>query len=332
VGWIVRTAGEGRRKADLQRDLRYLLRVWESVEKGRREATAPGPLYLETELVVRTMRDLFTPEIETVWVDTPEAFRKARDFFRLAMPRYEPRVKLYEEPLPLFERFQAESELAKVVDPRVPLPSGGSVVIDPTEALVAIDVNSGHITGAPDAEETAFRVNQEAAREIARQIRTRDLGGLIVVDFIDMAQEKHRREVERILRESLRSDRARLTMLRMSRFCLVEITRQRMRPTLSSVQTDKCAACSGTGRLVNLETLAVRILRQVRFHLPREAVHRVEVRAHRDAALFLLNEKRARLAEIEQGAGKKVSVLPREGRLEEFEILAFGEGGRPVRL
>jgi ribonuclease E len=332
LGLIVRTAGAERRKTDLLRDLRYLLRVWGAVERDRRRAKAPSPLYLETELVVRTMRDLFTPEIETVWVDTPEAVRKAREFFRLAMPRYESRVKLYDEPEPIFQKFQVERELARVVDPRVPLESGGGIVIDQTEAMVAIDVNSGRFTDAPDAEETAFRINREAAAEIARQIRVRDLGGLIVVDFIDMRLEKHRREVERVFRESLRRDRARLSVLRMSRFCLVEITRQRMRPALASVQTDACPSCGGTGRLVNRDTLAVRILRQLRFHLPKEHVLRAEVHAHRDAAFFLLNEKRSRLLEIEQEAGKRVSVLPREGRFEDFEIRAFGEGDRPVRL
>jgi ribonuclease E len=302
------------------------------VEERRREAKAPVPLYLETELVVRTMRDLFTPEIEAVWVDTPEAFRKAREFFRLAMPRYESRVSLYEEPEPVFQRFQVERELAKVFEPRVPLESGGSVVIDQTEAMVAIDVNSGRFTDAPDAEATATRINLEAAREIARQIRMRDLGGLVVVDFIDMIQEKNRRDVERVFREALRGDRSRLTVLRMSRFCLVELTRQRMRPALASVHFDRCPACRGTGRLINPDTLAVRILRQIRFHLGKEAVLRAEILAHRDVALFLLNEKRGRLSEIEQEAGKRVSVLPRDGRFEEFEIRALGEGDRPVRL
>ncbi|MHC4598498.1 MAG: Rne/Rng family ribonuclease [Planctomycetota bacterium] len=330
-GFIVRTAGKQRRKADLQRDLKYLVRVWKAVAKRADDVQSPAVLYQETDLMVRTIRDFFTPDVQSVLVDTPEGFRRAQDFFRIAMPRHADRVKLYDGDEPIFQRFKVEPELAKVFDPRVTLPSGGTLVIEPTEAMVTIDVNSGRFTGAKNTEEMALKINQEAAREVARQLMLRDLGGLIVVDFIDMRQETNLRQVEKTFREALRNDRARSHVLRMSKFCLMEMTRQRLRPSLPMIQYDRCAACGGTGVRLNVESLSARILRRVRFAFQNEAVHRVEVHASEEMAMFLLNEKRARLAELESLNGKDVLVLPVGGGLEAFEILAFDEGGKVVK-
>jgi ribonuclease E len=331
LGFIIRTAGKERRKTDLQRDMKYLMRVWAAVLKRATETEPPALLYQETDLMVRTIRDIFTPDVDAVLVDTEEGYRKARDFFRIAMPRHVDRVQRYKGEEPIFQRYKVEPELAKVFDPRVALPSGGSIVIEPTEAMVTIDVNSGRFTDAKNTEQMALKINLEAAREIARQLQLRDIGGLIVVDFIDLKQEKNRREVERAFREALKNDRARLRMLRLSKFCLVEMTRQRLRPSLDMTHYDRCEACSGTGLRINPESLAARILRRVRFALRREAVHRVEVRAHRDIALFLLNEKRARLSDMESGCGKGVEIFPRDGRLEDFEVLALTETGKLVK-
>ncbi|MHC4779132.1 MAG: Rne/Rng family ribonuclease, partial [Planctomycetota bacterium] len=309
-GFIVRTAGKERRKSDLQRDLRYIVRVWNSVEKRKGEVQSPAVLYQETDLMVRTIRDFFAPDIENVLVDTPEGFERAKEFFRIAMPRHAHRVKLYEGSEPIFQRYKVEPELAKVFDRQVSLPSGGTIVIDPTEAMVAIDVNSSKYTKAKNTEDMALKINQEAACEVSRQLMLRDLGGLIVIDFIDMRQDKNRRQVEKIFREALRGDRARIHVLRMSKFCLVEMTRQRLRPSLPMTQYDRCAICAGTGVRLNVESLSARILRRVRFALHRETVQRVEVHASDEISVFLLNQKRARLSELESVTGKDVAVLP----------------------
>ncbi len=331
IGFIVRTAGKGRRKTDLQRDMKYVQRIWNDVEKRAKAEQAPALLYQETSLVVRTIRDIFTPDIARILVDTQEGYREAREFVRVAMPRHVHRVQQYDGEEPLFQRFRAESEMAKIFDRRVPLPSGGSIVIDTTEAMVTIDVNSGRFTKADDTEEMALKINLEAAEQIARQLVLRDLGGLIVVDFIDMRLDKNRRQVEKIFRQALKTDRARLRMLRMSAFCLVEMTRQRLRPSLSLTHYDRCPVCQGTGMRLNPESLGARILRQVRSAARRESVHKVEVRAHRDIALFLLNDKRDILADMEDQLGKSVEVYPVDGPPESFEIQARRENGNLVK-
>jgi ribonuclease E len=332
VGFIIRTAGKERRKTDLQRDLKYLMRVWAAVESRMTGSQGPTVLYQETDMVVRTIRDFFTPDVDAVLIDTEEGFRRARDFFRIAMPRYASRVKHYDQEEPIFQRHNVEPELVKAFNHQVSLKSGGSIVIDTTEAMVTIDVNSGRFTKADNTEDMALKINLEAAREIAHQVRLRDLGGLIVVDFIDMRQEKNRRQVERAFREALRRDRARIRVLRMSKFCLVEMTRQRIRPSLSMTTYDRCPACEGTGRRMNPESLGARILRQVRFALQKEKVTAVEVHAYKDITFFLLNEKRSRLAALENQLGKEIRVLTHEEQPEAFEVIALGEGGKIVKV
>lgn len=332
LGFIVRTAGRERRKSDLQGDLKYLLRLWEALGERMKDVPAPALLYQETDLLVRTIRDVFTSDVEAVLVDTEEGACRAREFFRVAMPRYVTRVHQYDHGEPIFQRYGAEGELAKIFERRVPLSTGGSIILEPTEAMVTVDVNSGRFTEGKDAEQTALKTNLEAAREIARQLRLRDLGGLIVVDFIDMRQEKNRREVEKAFRDALKADRARLTVLRMSRFCLVEMTRQRLRSSLSITHYDRCALCHGTGFRLNAETLAARVLRKVRFAAHAQGVVAVEVRAHPDVALHLLNQNRPVLADVETSSGREIRVVPAEVDLEAFEVLPLGDRGKVLRI
>ena len=229
LGFIVRTAGLERTKRELARDLAYLLRLWKVILRRIKKTKAPTPIYQESDMIIRTIRDIFNSEIDTIWIDEPSAFERAQDFLKVVMPRFVNRLKLYDEKVPLFHKYGIEDEIAKIQRRHVPLPEGGSIVIDQTEALVAIDVNSGNFRVEDDAERTAYEMNLRAAKEIARQLRLRDLGGVIVNDFIDMREERHRRGVERALREAIKRDRARTKVLRMSAFGLIEMTRQRIR-------------------------------------------------------------------------------------------------------
>ena len=217
LGFIVRTAGLERTKRELARDLAYLLRLWKVILRRIKRTRTPGPIYQESDMITRTIRDIFTSEIDTIWIDEPSAFERAQEFLRVVMPRFVNRIKLYDEKVPLFHKYGIEDEIAKIQRRHVPLPEGGSIVIDQTEALVAIDVNSGNFRVEDDAEKTAYEMNLRAAKEIARQLRLRDLGGVIVNDFIDMREERHSRGVERALREAIKRDRARTKVLRTER-------------------------------------------------------------------------------------------------------------------
>ena len=240
LGFIVRTAGLERTKRELARDLAYLLRLWKVILRRIKKSKAPTPIYQESDMIIRTIRDIFNSEIDTIWIDEPSAFERAQDFLKVVMPRFVNRLKLYDEKVPLFHKYGIEDEIAKIQRRHVPLPEGGSIVIDQTEALVAIDVNSGNFRVEDDAERTAYEMNLRAAKEIARQLRLRDLGGVIVNDFIDMREERHRRGVERALREAIKRDRARTKVLRMSAFGLIEMTRQRIRPSLKRSIYEDC--------------------------------------------------------------------------------------------
>ena len=244
LGFIVRTAGLERTKRELARDLAYLLRLWKVILRRIKKAKAPTPIYQESDMIIRTIRDIFNSEIDTIWIDEPSAFERAQEFLQVVMPRFVNRLKLYDEKVPLFHKYGIEDEIAKIQRRHVPLPEGGSIVIDQTEALVAIDVNSGNFRVEDDAERTAYEMNLRAAKEIARQLRLRDLGGVIVNDFIDMREERHRRGVERALREAIKRDRARTKVLRMSAFGLIEMTRQRIRPSLKRSIYEDCPHCT----------------------------------------------------------------------------------------
>ena len=248
LGFIVRTAGLDRTKKELARDLAYLLRLWKVILRRIKKAKAPAPIYQESDMITRTIRDIFNAEIDTIWIDEPQAFERAQEFLRVVMPKFVDRLKFYDDKVPLFHKYGLEAEIVKIQRRRVEMPEGGSIVIDPTEALVAIDVNSGNFRFENDPERTAYEMNLKAAKEIARQLRLRDLGGVICNDFIDMRDEKNRRGVEKALRDAIKRDRARTKVLRMSQFGVIEMTRQRIRPSLKRSVYEDCPGMHRRGR------------------------------------------------------------------------------------
>ena len=300
IGVIVRTAGLNRNKAELQRDMIYLQRLWASIEDKSRESPAPALIYQEHDLVIRSIRDYFTPDIQEVLIDHREVYRRARDFFQAVMPRYQGRVQLYRDKKPLFARYQLEEQIEEIYSQKVELKSGGSIVIDPTEALVSIDVNSGRATKEKGIEETAFKTNTEAAQEIARQLRLRDLGGLIVIDFIDMRNVKHAQEIEKTLRQALKRDKARTQVSRISQFGLLELSRQRLKPTILEGNYLKCPHCEGSGLIKSTISLALTVLRRIRAEAAKETLASVKALLPTDVALYLLNQKRQEIAHLEE--------------------------------
>lgn len=309
MGFIVRTAGIDRTKDELARDLQYLLRLWDTVAKRAKRAKPPATLYEESDLVIRVIRDIFSADVESIILDTPEGERLVRDFLRTVMPRYQSRVKLHDGKAPLFHHYRIEDAVASLYEPRVALPSGGGLVIEQTEALVAIDVNSGKFTKESDAEETGFKTNLEAACEIPKQLRLRDLGGLVICDFIDMDSEEHIREVERLFESEMKKDRARCRFTRMSRFGIIEITRQKIRAGAERMSHEACPSCQGTGRVKTAESTALKILRDARVALLSEGASRIQIRCADRDGQHLLNAKRKTLAELEAGSGKAIRVL-----------------------
>jgi ribonuclease E len=313
MGLIVRTAGMDRAKADLAKDLQYLLRLWENIQ-GKADKTAPPALiYKERDLVIRGIRDYFTADIEEVLIDNKEVFNQAKDFLRSIMPRYQNKLKLYGEKRPLFSKYELEKQIETIYERRVPLKSGGSIVVDPTEALVSVDVNSGRASQSRGMEETALRTNLEAAEEIARQLRLRDLGGLVVIDFIDMYDRKHKQEIERRLRNALKRDKARIELSRISRFGLLELSRQRIRSALSEKTLIPCEHCEGTGLVKSTESAALKVLRQVRAGLARGGCTQVRVQLPDEVATYLQNQKREELIRLEKVYGLKIQILGQPG-------------------
>ncbi|HET8817912.1 MAG TPA: ribonuclease E [Xanthomonadaceae bacterium] len=299
MGVIIRTAGVGRDAEELQWDLDYLLQVWKAVAEAALTKPAPFLIYQESRLIIRALRDYMRPDIGEILVDTPEMYQEARDFVDQVMPHNQRKLKHYTDDTPLFNRFQIESQIENAYERTVRLPSGGALVIDQTEALTAIDVNSARATKGSDIEETAFHTNLEAAEEVARQMRLRDLGGLVVIDFIDMSSNKHQRDVENKLQNALRHDRARVQIGRISRFGLLEMSRQRLRPSLGESSQLVCPRCEGHGRMRSIESLSLSILRVAEEHAMKENTGQVLVQAPVEIANFLLNEKRSALKEIE---------------------------------
>ena len=307
MGLIVRTAGVGRNIEELQWDLDYLLHLWGSIDKASAERSAPFLIYQESNVIIRALRDYLRGDIGEILIDDAEVFDKARAFMEQVMPHNLSKLKRYSDPVPLFSRYQIESQIESAFRRVVDLPSGGSIVIDHSEALLSIDINSARATKGSDIEETALNTNLEAAEEIARQLRIRDLGGLIVIDFIDMAPTKHQREVENRLREALRIDRARVQVGRISRFGLLEMSRQRLRPSLGESSQVVCPRCNGQGTIRGVESLSLSVLRIIEEHAMKEKTARVVARLPLDVATFLLNEKRKALRGIE--TRYKVSVI-----------------------
>ncbi len=310
MGLIVRTAGVGRSHEELQWDLDYLLKLWEAIQKAAESRPAPFLIYQESNVIIRALRDYLRNDIGEILIDDEATYQKAREFMEQVMPHNLHKLKLYTDSVPLFSRYQIESQIESAFQREVRLPSGGSIVIDPTEALISIDINSARATKGSDIEETALQTNLEAAEEIARQLRLRDIGGLIVIDFIDMKSGKHQREVENRLRESLKMDRARVQVGRISRFGLLEMSRQRLRPSLGESSQVVCPRCSGQGSIRGVESLALAVLRIVQENAMKEKTARVVARVPVDVGTFLLNEKRALLHEIEQRHGVTVLLIP----------------------
>jgi len=310
MGTIVRTAGVGKASEELQWDLDYLLQLWSSIKKAADEREAPFLIFQESNVILRAIRDYLRQDIGEVILDTSETFEEAKNFIRQVMPQYEDRVKLYDGKVPLFTNFQIETQIETAFEREVKLPSGGSIVIDPTEALISIDINSSRATRGSDIEETALQTNLEAADEIARQMRLRDLGGLAVIDFIDMMSQKNQREVENRMRDALAMDRARVQVGRISRFGLLEMSRQRLRPSLGETSAIVCPRCNGQGSIRDIESLALSILRIVEEEANKSNSREVRAIVPISVSSYLLNEKREVIANIESQSNTKVVIIP----------------------
>jgi len=332
MGVIVRTAGVGRSKLEIKRDLDYLLLAWEDFSKRLRSGRNPSPLYQESDVAIRTMRDLFTPETESVFVDDPEVYQRVVEFTKRLMPEHLERVRMHEGERPLFHSHGVEQDFEKIFARRVELPSGGSIVIEQTEALVAIDVNSGRTReeGA-EFEDIALKTNLEATPEIARQIRLRDLGGIIVLDYIDMIRAGSRRAVERATREALKADRARAKIGRISQFGLLELTRQRLGPGLSKLVYDPCPRCRGSGRRRNASSRAQAIMRRLAAALALKGYTTVEVRTHPDVIEYLETELKRDLAAMQEVGGREIKLLSVPEQVEDSVLHYLRADGREVR-
>ncbi|RMR28639.1 Ribonuclease E, partial [Pseudomonas savastanoi pv. glycinea] len=312
MGLIVRTAGLGRSSEEMQWDLDYLLQLWTAIKEASLDRSAPFLIYQESNVIIRAIRDYLRQDIGEVLIDSVEAQEEALTFIRQVMPQYASKIKLYEDSVPLFNRFQIESQIETAFQRVVELPSGGSIVIDPTEALVSIDINSARATKGSDIEETALQTNLEAAEEIARQLRLRDIGGLIVIDFIDMTPAKNQRAVEEKVRESLEADRARVQIGRISRFGLLEMSRQRLRPSLGESSGIVCPRCNGTGIIRDVESLSLAILRLIEEEALKDRTAEVRAQVPIPVAAFLLNEKRNSITKIELRTRARIIILPND--------------------
>jgi ribonuclease E len=333
LGFIVRTAGVERTKKELSRDLAYLLRLWKVIVRRIRKHAGPVDIYEESDMIIRTIRDIVTSDINAIYVDEPAAYERAKEFLQLVMPRHVSHLHMYQGKEPLFHKYKVEEEIARIHQRQVPLRGGGSIVIDQTEALVAIDVNSGSFRADDSAEETAFRLNMSAAREIARQLRLRDLGGVIVNDFIDMRKEKHRRGLERALRDSMKRDRARTKILRTSPFGLIEMTRQRIRPGLKRSAYSDCPCCGGRGVVKTAESMAIEVVRMLHVAAQQPRAARITVRVNDEVAAYLNNKKRRELTRLEEDSNLSVQVLGSEEHYPEFlEVECRDAEGRVVTL
>ena len=307
---IARTAGIGRSVEELQWDFNYLLQLWQAIEEAGNAHHEPYLLFMESSLLIRAVRDYFRPDIGEILVDNQEVYEQVSEFMSYVMPNNVGRLKLYEDHTPLFSRFQIEHQIESAFSRSVSLPSGGAIVIDHTEALVSVDVNSARATRGADIEDTAFKTNMEAAEEVARQMRLRDLGGLVVIDFIDMENPKHQRDVENTLRDALKKDRARVQMGKLSRFGLLELSRQRLKPALGESSHVACPRCAGTGVIRGIESTALHVLRIIQEEAMKDNTGEVHAQVPVDVATFLLNEKRAELFGLEERLDVSVFLIP----------------------
>lgn len=326
MGVIVRTAGVGRSTEELQWDLDYLVQFWDSITAASDSRAAPFLIYQESNVIIRAIRDYLRQDIGEVLVDASAVFEDVLNFVRAVMPAYENKIKLYQDEIPLFSRYQIEAQIETAFEREVKLPSGGSIVIDPTEALVSIDINSARATKGSDIEETALQTNLEAADEVARQLRLRDMGGLIVIDFIDMGPSKNQREVENRMRDALELDRARVQVGKISRFGLLEMSRQRLRPSLGETRSETCPRCNGQGTIRDIESLALSIMRLIYEESAKEKTGAIQAIVPVNVATFLLNEKRKQIVDIETTQNVAVIIVPKD-HLEtpHFEVVRVRE-------
>ncbi|GFE62552.1 Rne/Rng family ribonuclease [Geobacter sp. AOG2] len=308
IGYIIRTEAVGRTPEELQKDLENLLELYRDIKERAAEISGAGEVYRDSGLIIRSIRDYFSDDIDEVLVDSKDAYRDAKEFFRETMPKCEKRVKLHKEKRPIFSRFQLEEQIDQIYEKRVSLPSGGSLIIEPTEALVSIDVNSGKSSGERGIEDTAFKTNLEAAEEVARQLRLRDLGGLIVIDFIDMRERKHNIEVEKVLKQALKMDKARVNLGRISEFGMLEMSRQRIAKTLNDAIHLACPHCEGRGKVKSVEAMAVSFLRKVHAAAAKGTVAEVRGSLPLEVAYYLLNRKKRELTQIENDYEIEVTV------------------------
>ncbi len=307
---ILRTAGIGKSKEDLQWDINYLTTLWQAIEKASKGRPAPFLIYQESEIIIRAIRDYLRTDIAEIWVDDKDVHQRSQEFMQQVMPHNLHKLKLYEDNDPLFTRYQIESQIESAFSREVRLPSGGSLIIDHTEALISIDINSGRATKGSDIEETALNTNLEAAEEIARQLRLRDLGGLIVIDFIDMLVSKNQREVENRIKECLRVDRARVQVGKISRFGLLEMSRQRLRPSLGESRHLPCPRCDGQGTIRDIESISLAVLRIIEEEAMKDSTSKLIVNLPVSAATFLLNEKRQPINELQQRLDVEIVIIP----------------------
>ncbi|MEA3262023.1 MAG: ribonuclease E/G [Pseudomonadota bacterium] len=328
MGCIVRTAGLQRTKTEIKRDFDYLARLWDDIRETTLKSTAPALIHSDSDLIKRAIRDIYNREIEDVIVEGEHGYRLARDFMKMLMPSHAKRVKQYADPVPLFQRYGAEDQLTAMYDPVVQLKSGGYIVINPTEALVSIDINSGRSTKEHGIEATALNTNLEAAREIARQLRLRDMAGLVVIDFIDMEYGSNVRKVEKAMKDALKNDRARIQVGRISSFGLMEMSRQRLRTGVLEATTRQCPHCDGTGLVRTASSAGLSALRLIEDEAAKGRGSIISLFASTEAAVYLLNAKRADLAEIEERYGVRVEVLP-EGENEGAKMRVTSSGPRP---
>lgn len=332
MGLIVRTAGMKRTKTEVKRDYEYLLRLWNGIRELTLQSVAPALVYEEGNLIKRTIRDLYTRDVDEILVEGEAGYRAAKDFMKLLMPSHAKKVQHYKDRIPLFHRYQVESHLEAMYQPVVQLKSGGYIVINPTEALISIDVNSGRATREHNIEETALKTNMEAAEEVARQLRLRDMAGLVVIDFIDMEERNNNRAVERRMKDVLKNDRARIQVGRISSFGLMEMSRQRLRPNLLEASMETCSACSGMGVVRSVESASLMVLRQLEEEGIRGRSSIVRVTASPDVAIYLLNKKRAMLSDLETTYDfvievlSSVSMAPAEVEITREAMVA---GGKP---
>jgi ribonuclease E len=333
LGFIVRTAGADRTRKELAQDMAYLMRLWKVIVKRIKTLPAPIEIYRESDMIIRTIRDMATVDIDKIVIDEKDAYDRVKDFLESAMPRYVDRLEYYDQKEPLFLRYNLEDAIAQIHQRRVPLKDGGSIVIDQTEALVAIDVNSGSFRTNESAEENAFQMNLRAAKEIARQIRLRDLGGVIVNDFIDMDSEQHQRAVERTLRDSLKRDRAKTKILRTSPFGLIEMTRQRIRPGVKRSIYRDCPCCHGGGVVKSVESMAIDVMRDLSLICQNSEIVQVRINVADEVSEYLNNKKRLLLAQLEEETG--IEIVLRGDPVawpEHLKIECFNKMGNLVNV